>query len=69
MTSKVARPFDSVVLPYHGKLDKSPTWDAWRPWSAVEAGWWYTEDLEEARRELHEQGYIPQVIAPTRPTS
>ena len=51
MTPSTVRPLDAVCLPYHGKPDKSP----------AAAGWWWTEDLDEARSELHQQGYIPQV--------
>ena len=62
MTPSTVRPLGVVCLPYHGKPDKTPLWEEWRPWAYhAEAGHFWTEDLEEARIELHRQGYIPQV--------
>ena len=62
MTPSAARPLDAVCLPYHGKPEKTPLWDEWRPWPYnAAAGHSWTDDLEEARIELHRQGYIPQV--------
>ena len=42
--------------------EKTPLWSEWRAWPGeAVAGHFWTEDLEEARDELHKQGYLPRV--------
>ena len=41
---------------------RQPLWDEWREWNGEPTpGYFYCEDLEEAREELHKLGYLPRV--------
>ena len=60
MTPRVAQPLESVSLPCHGRPETSPAWDQRQAWSGrTEARLRWTDDLEEAREELRNQGCIP----------
>ena len=51
-----------MCLPYRGRPEKTPPWDEVRAWPGeAVAGHYHCEDLEEARAELHRQGYLPRV--------
>ena len=62
MTPTLPRILDSVCLPYRGKPEQTPLWEGWREWSGEPTpGHFYCEDLEDAREQLHQAGYLPRV--------